>query len=393
MGWEGKARRKEEPETKTGKQIRGALTIRLSNRHGRADIILFRFIAPKGPQPHDHRLRRHPHQALARRPPLQAARQRRLRRAQDPRGHAHREYGGQRISAKEADRRHPTNPDDPFHTFFFALSSGRVIDGGDEGNDARWINHSCEPNCEAQEGKHGKRVYIVAVRDIARGEELSYDYGLVLDGRITRRCATATAASAARRRVAAPCWRCRTSRRRRRRSWPRPGRPRRSPWPERGRAHEKQGGSKQAVKPGAKQDALLDAKPDAKPAAKQDAPAQANGQAATKPARKPARKPAEATAQPEAAQSKSPPPSAAPRTRPRRFRPRLKPHRRQAYCPVRRPQAYNQPVVNTTCSTSSGRGEIPHRRYATQCGEPASARCSPGTPGSADLVRCQGRRS
>ena len=115
---------------------------------------------------------------------------------------------------------------------FFALSSGRVIDGGDEGNDARWINHSCEPNCEAQEGKHGKRVYIVAVRDIARGEEPSYDYGLVLDGRITRRCATATAASAARRRVAAPCWLCRTSRRRRRRrSWPRPGRPRRSPWP------------------------------------------------------------------------------------------------------------------------------------------------------------------
>ncbi|MGE8618955.1 MAG: SET domain-containing protein [Achromobacter spanius] len=96
------------------------------------------------------------------------------------------EYGGARISAKEADRRHPTNPDDPFHTFFFALSSGRVIDGGDEGNDARWINHSCEPNCEAQEGKHGKRVYIVALQDIARGTELSYDYGLVLDGRITK---------------------------------------------------------------------------------------------------------------------------------------------------------------------------------------------------------------
>lgn len=96
------------------------------------------------------------------------------------------EYGGKRISAKEADRRHPTNPDDPFHTFFFALSSGRVIDGGDEGNDARWINHSCQPNCEAQEGKHGKRVYIVALQDIPRGTELSYDYGLVLDGRITK---------------------------------------------------------------------------------------------------------------------------------------------------------------------------------------------------------------
>ncbi|WP_241082200.1 SET domain-containing protein [Achromobacter xylosoxidans] len=96
------------------------------------------------------------------------------------------EYGGARISAKEADRRHPTNPDDPFHTFFFALSSGRVIDGGDQGNDARWINHSCAPNCEAQEGKHGKRVYIVALQDIPRGTELSYDYGLVLDGRITK---------------------------------------------------------------------------------------------------------------------------------------------------------------------------------------------------------------
>ncbi|CAB3931775.1 MULTISPECIES: SET domain-containing protein [Achromobacter] len=97
------------------------------------------------------------------------------------------EYGGERISAKEADRRHPTNPDDPFHTFFFALSTGRVIDGGDNGNDARWINHSCQPNCEAQEGKHGKRVYIVALQDIPRGTELSYDYGLVLDGRITKK--------------------------------------------------------------------------------------------------------------------------------------------------------------------------------------------------------------
>jgi len=95
------------------------------------------------------------------------------------------EYGGRRISAAEADRRHPVNPDDPFHTFFFALSSGRIIDGGDHGNDARWINHSCAPNCETQEGRHGKRVYIVALRDIARGEELNYDYGLVLDDEIT----------------------------------------------------------------------------------------------------------------------------------------------------------------------------------------------------------------
>ena len=96
------------------------------------------------------------------------------------------EYAGTRISAKEADRRHPTNPDDPFHTFFFALSSGKVIDGNDEGNDARWINHACDPNCESLEGKGGKRVHISARRDIRRGEELNYDYGLVIDEKMTK---------------------------------------------------------------------------------------------------------------------------------------------------------------------------------------------------------------
>jgi len=96
------------------------------------------------------------------------------------------EYGGRRISAERADELHPVNPDDPFHTFFFALSTGKIIDGGNRGNDARWINHSCAPNCEAQEGASGKRVYIVALRDIAAGDELFYDYGLILDGRVTK---------------------------------------------------------------------------------------------------------------------------------------------------------------------------------------------------------------
>lgn len=91
------------------------------------------------------------------------------------------EYIGKRISAEQADAMFPVNPDDPYHTFFFALSSGQIIDGGQGGNDARWINHSCEPNCETIEGRHGKRVYIQALRDIAAGEELLYDYGLVID--------------------------------------------------------------------------------------------------------------------------------------------------------------------------------------------------------------------
>lgn len=96
------------------------------------------------------------------------------------------EYGGRRITSERADELHPVNPADPFHTFFFSLSSGKVIDGGDRGNDARWINHSCGPNCEAQESSNGKRVYIVAVQDIPAGAELFYDYGLVMEGRITK---------------------------------------------------------------------------------------------------------------------------------------------------------------------------------------------------------------
>ena len=95
------------------------------------------------------------------------------------------EYVGEIISADEADHRHPVNPDDPFHTFFFALSNGTVIDGNVGGNDAKWINHSCEPNCETEESDEF-RVFIVALRDISRGEELYYDYGLVLDERLTK---------------------------------------------------------------------------------------------------------------------------------------------------------------------------------------------------------------
>ena len=97
------------------------------------------------------------------------------------------EYGGRRITPEQADAMHPVNPDDPFHTFFFALSCGKVIDGGNRGTDARWINHSCAPNCETQENSAGTRVYIMALRDITAGEELFYDYGLVMEGKITKK--------------------------------------------------------------------------------------------------------------------------------------------------------------------------------------------------------------
>ncbi|RQH06123.1 SET domain-containing protein [Paraburkholderia dinghuensis] len=95
------------------------------------------------------------------------------------------EYKGERISWKEALRRHPHNPDEPNHTFYFALEDGDVIDGKVNGNSARWINHSCAPNCEAEE--IDGHVYIHALRDIAADEELFYDYGLVIDAKQTRK--------------------------------------------------------------------------------------------------------------------------------------------------------------------------------------------------------------
>ena len=95
------------------------------------------------------------------------------------------EYQGKRITEKQADKRFGMDPENPHHTFFFSLESGKLIDGGDQGNDARWINHACDPNCEAKEEKG--RVFIHALRDIRRGEELCYDYGLIIDQRMTKK--------------------------------------------------------------------------------------------------------------------------------------------------------------------------------------------------------------
>ena len=95
------------------------------------------------------------------------------------------EYKGEIISWKEALRRHPHDPTQPQHTFYFHVDDDRVIDGNVDGNAARWINHSCEPNCEADEQKG--RVFIKALRNIAAGEELSYDYGLIIDEPYTRK--------------------------------------------------------------------------------------------------------------------------------------------------------------------------------------------------------------
>jgi SET domain-containing protein len=91
------------------------------------------------------------------------------------------EYKGTRVPWNEAS----PQADGP-HTFLFGLTNGRdVIDPEIGGNEARWINHSCEPNCEAIE--EGNRVFIYALRALAPGEELFYDYGLEVDEPRTRK--------------------------------------------------------------------------------------------------------------------------------------------------------------------------------------------------------------
>jgi SET domain-containing protein len=84
------------------------------------------------------------------------------------------EYLGERISHAVADRRYQDHDESDNHTFLFSVDRGLVIDAGVDGNDARFINHSCGPNCESV--IEHRRVYIEALRDIAPGEELAYDY-------------------------------------------------------------------------------------------------------------------------------------------------------------------------------------------------------------------------
>ena len=84
------------------------------------------------------------------------------------------EYLGERISHAEADRRYEHKSADDNHTFLFIADSATVIDAGVGGNEARFVNHACQPNCESV--IEDSRVFIDAIRSIAPGEELTYDY-------------------------------------------------------------------------------------------------------------------------------------------------------------------------------------------------------------------------
>ncbi len=94
------------------------------------------------------------------------------------------EYKGEIIDEAEAARRYPEDMDGLNHTFVFGVEHDYNIDGGAKGNGARWINHSCDPNCDTYE--KSKRMYVRAIRDIRPGEELSYDYNIEAGERITK---------------------------------------------------------------------------------------------------------------------------------------------------------------------------------------------------------------
>jgi SET domain-containing protein len=100
------------------------------------------------------------------------------------------EYKGLLRSHADVDAAYAAD-DETGHTFLFTLNDGYVIDANIDGNDARWINHSCMPNCESAHVAHTggdirkDRIIIEALRDIQAGEELSYNYGIRLVERHT----------------------------------------------------------------------------------------------------------------------------------------------------------------------------------------------------------------
>ena len=90
------------------------------------------------------------------------------------------EYVGELVSKDESDVRGVAQHEKAVETgdaavYIFNVSKKYDIDGNVPWNTARLINHSCDPNCEAIQT--GKRIYIHSIREIAEGEELTFDYG------------------------------------------------------------------------------------------------------------------------------------------------------------------------------------------------------------------------
>lgn len=96
-----------------------------------------------------------------------------------PKGTRLMEYLGERISHAEADRRYAKLHENSPHTMLFAVNDEVVIDATKKGSSARFINHSCTPNCEANE--EDGRIFIDTIKAVSKGDELTYDYNLILE--------------------------------------------------------------------------------------------------------------------------------------------------------------------------------------------------------------------
>lgn len=98
-----------------------------------------------------------------------------------PRGKRLIEYTGERVSHEVADARYDEEErNGNTHTVLFSVDDKTVIDANVDGNDARFFNHSCDPNCTSLIVR--KRVYLETIREIQPGEELTYDYEIPNEG-------------------------------------------------------------------------------------------------------------------------------------------------------------------------------------------------------------------
>src|SRR5687768_8947527 len=93
------------------------------------------------------------------------------------------EYTGKIVSREEADEIGSTTVNGHTHTMLFTIDEDRVIDGN-VGGDAKYINHSCDPNCEAVQ-YDDDTIFIEALKSIPKGQEITYDYHLEVPGKIT----------------------------------------------------------------------------------------------------------------------------------------------------------------------------------------------------------------
>ena len=87
------------------------------------------------------------------------------------------EYKGKIVTKKEVEENSKFDNDKAI--YLFNLNTRYDLDGDFKYNTARLINHSCNPNCEV--AGVGLKVWVYAIRDIKKGEELSYDYGFGYD--------------------------------------------------------------------------------------------------------------------------------------------------------------------------------------------------------------------